>query len=128
MLRGLRLQANQQADAVAVIDGARRLSFGELESLSNQLARRLMADGLAANGRQPVGFCCDGHWSIVIMFGIMKTGVRLSCTLPLLPRRRIDSCIDSCFHPQAIPTYHLTRGIRRTASSSWLQMRECNAS
>jgi hypothetical protein len=75
-----------------------------------------VADGLAANGRQPVGFCCDGHWSIVAMLGILKTGTRSPCA----GARQHTEC---CFRTQAIPTCRWTRDILRTASSSWLQMR-----
>ena len=122
MLERFGLHAGQHPDTTAVIDGSHALSFGELDRLTSQLARKLLADGLAMNGRQPVGFCCDGHWSIVAMLGILKTG---GCVL-MYGRHAQPDVVAST--RQATRTCQWTQDTLLTASSSWPRMRPCTAS
>ena len=66
-------QAANQPDAVAVIDDATRLTYGELNRRANQLARRLRARGV---GRDvPVGICLERSPEMIVgWLGILKAG------------------------------------------------------
>ena len=74
-------QVVRTPDAIAVIDGERRLSFGELNARANQLARRLVECGV---GRDvPVGVCLERSAEMVIgLLAALKAG---GCYLPLDP-------------------------------------------
>ena len=64
---------------VAVADGDRRVTYGELERLSNQLARTLQASGVAHGDR--VGILAGKSASAVIaVFAALKAG---ACYVPL---------------------------------------------
>ncbi|MFF5262943.1 class I adenylate-forming enzyme family protein [Actinomadura viridis] len=58
----------------AVVDGARRLTFSEVDQASNRMARVLIGAGLAPGDR--VGLLVgNGIWSIPVDFACLKAGV-----------------------------------------------------
>lgn len=66
----------------AVASGDRVLTYGELDRLSNQVARALLARGVAAGDR--VGILAPkSAASVVAVFGVLKAG---ACYVPLDPR------------------------------------------
>src|SRR5262245_66206292 len=44
-------QADERPEATAIVDGGVRMSYGQLEALSNQLARLIRASGCARGDR-----------------------------------------------------------------------------
>jgi amino acid adenylation domain-containing protein len=74
-------QALQAPEAVALVYGDQRLSYGELNTRSNQLARYLQALGVGPETR--VGICIERSPDLVIgLLAILKAG---GCYVPLDP-------------------------------------------
>jgi amino acid adenylation domain-containing protein len=66
----------------AVAAGERSLTYGELDRLSNQVARALLAQGVAAGDR--VGILAPkSAAAVVAVFGVLKAG---ACYVPLDPK------------------------------------------
>jgi amino acid adenylation domain-containing protein len=84
---------NPDAEAVRLLDSA--LTYGQLESLSNQVAHRLIASGVRRGDR--VGFYLQKSPSaIASIFGIMKTG---ACYVPVdanAPGLRLQEIARQC--------------------------------
>jgi L-proline---[L-prolyl-carrier protein] ligase len=66
----------------AVAVGERRLSYRELDSLSNQVARALLAQGVAPGDRVGI-FAPKSAAAIVAVYGALKAG---ACYVPLDPK------------------------------------------
>ena len=66
-------QARRRPEALALRDGKRSLSYGDLDRYANQVARQLVRRGV---GRESVvGICLDpGVWRIVVALGVWKAG------------------------------------------------------
>ena len=86
-------QAQRTPDAVAVIcapgsagvgaGAQRRLSYGELEARSNQLAHHLR--GLGVGPETVVGLCVErSPWLLIGLLGILKAGARVSAARPVV--------------------------------------------
>jgi amino acid adenylation domain-containing protein/non-ribosomal peptide synthase protein (TIGR01720 family) len=78
-------QAERQPEAVAVVSGEQRLSYGELERRANQVAHYLRRMGVRAEMR--VAHCMrPSPLSLVTLLGVLKAGgayVPLEASLPL---------------------------------------------
>src|SRR5687767_4857045 len=69
----LRDAAQAHPDHLAVVDGPRRLTYGELDERSDRLARHLA--GLGVRGGDRVGLYLDKSAEAVIgLYGAMKAG------------------------------------------------------
>jgi amino acid adenylation domain-containing protein len=66
----------------AVAVGERFLSYAELDNLSNQVARALLAQGVAPGDRVGI-FAPKSAASVVALFGVLKAG---ACYVPLDPK------------------------------------------
>jgi non-ribosomal peptide synthetase component F/acyl carrier protein len=78
-----------QPDHPAVRDGARSCSFGELDALSNRLARALRARGVGRGQR--VGLCLERSFEMVLaMLGILKAGAAYVPLDTSFPQARLD--------------------------------------
>ena len=74
-------QVARHPQALAVTDGAERLTYAELEARSNRLARRLQR--LGAGPDVIVGLCLDRTVDLAVgVLGVLKAG---ACYLPLDP-------------------------------------------
>ncbi|WP_369959644.1 amino acid adenylation domain-containing protein [Pseudomonas benzenivorans] len=81
-------QACQRPAAIALVHGAERLSYAELEARSNQLARLLIERGVGAESR--VGVSLErGTGMILAMLGILKAGGAFVPLDPDYPRERL---------------------------------------
>ncbi|WPC06497.1 amino acid adenylation domain-containing protein [Pseudomonas benzenivorans] len=81
-------QARQRPAAIALVHGAERLSYAELEARSNQLARLLIERGVGAESR--VGVSQErGTGMILAMLGILKAGGAFVPLDPDYPRERL---------------------------------------
>ncbi|HSS52427.1 MAG TPA: amino acid adenylation domain-containing protein, partial [Thermoanaerobaculia bacterium] len=79
-------QAERSPEAVAVVCGGASLTYGELESRSNQLARHLRHLGVEVEDR--VGLCVERSLDLVVgMLGILKAG---AAYVPLDPGYPVD--------------------------------------
>ncbi|MEG4272031.1 MULTISPECIES: amino acid adenylation domain-containing protein [unclassified Microcoleus] len=67
------MQADRTPDAVALVFGEERVTYGELNIRSNQLARYLQKIGVGAEVL--VGLCCGRSLDLIVgMLGILKAG------------------------------------------------------
>lgn len=87
--------AGRNGGAVAVEDGDRSLTYAELESLSNQLAASLQANGVQKGDRVGI-FLKKSLEALISVYGIMKAG---ACYVPLDPNSptpRIAYIVRDC--------------------------------
>ena len=75
-------RAARAPERPAVAAGERFLSYEELDRLSNQVARALLAQGVAPGDRVGI-FAPKSAASVVAVFGVLKAG---ACYVPLDPR------------------------------------------
>ena len=78
----LRDSAARAPERPAVADGGHTLSYAELDQLSNQVARALLAQGVAPGDRVGI-FARKSASSVVALFGVLKAG---ACYVPLDPK------------------------------------------
>ncbi len=87
--------AAARPDSIALIEGARRMTYGELERRSNQLARRLQSLG-ARRGRRVAIVAPRSIETIVSFLGVIKAGASY---MPLdgdYPMERLSYMLDDC--------------------------------
>ena len=81
-------QAASRPGAVALVSGDERLSYGELNSRANRLARFLRSRGLAREA--PVGVCLERSTDMIVaLLAILKAGCAYVPLDPSYPRDRI---------------------------------------
>jgi amino acid adenylation domain-containing protein len=74
--------AESRPDAIAVVDGERSFTYGELDRLSNQVANHLCAEGVRRGDR--VGLCLEKSFEAVCaIYGVLKAG---AAYVPLDPK------------------------------------------
>jgi amino acid adenylation domain-containing protein len=80
-------QAARNPDAIAVADAQERISYGELERRSNQLARELVSQGVEAGAL--VAICMDRSVELLVaMLGVLRTGAAYVPIEPTYPPQR----------------------------------------
>ena len=78
-------QARRTPEAVAVEQGEERLSYGELDRRSNQLARHLVSMGVGPE--VVVGLCVERSVEMVVgILGILKAGEYICRSIRVTPR------------------------------------------
>ncbi|HVG07687.1 MAG TPA: amino acid adenylation domain-containing protein, partial [Thermoanaerobaculia bacterium] len=91
-------QASANPEAVAVVCGCSRLTYGEIERRANQLARRLLALGVGAE--TPVGVCLErGSELVPALLGILKAGGAYVPLDPAYPQARLDLLVEDARVP-----------------------------
>lgn len=82
-------RAEQQPDAIAVVEGSRRLSYGELDRRANHLAGVLVDRGV--DTEECVGICAERSIEYVVgILAILKAGGAYAPIDPTYPQPRID--------------------------------------
>ncbi|MET3493614.1 amino acid adenylation domain-containing protein [Variovorax boronicumulans] len=82
-------RAPLQPDSPAVRDGARRCSYGELDAMSNRLARALRARGVRRGDR--VGLCLERSLeTIIAVVAVLKSGAAYVPLDAAFPQARLD--------------------------------------
>jgi amino acid adenylation domain-containing protein len=86
-------QVERTPDAIAVIDGDQRLSYRELNSLANQLARELRNHG--AGRDRLIGLCTERSPAMIVaMLAIAKAGAAYVPLDPMLPVERLRYMVE----------------------------------
>ena len=83
---GFELSAAARPDAVAVVDGARSLTYGELEARANQLANTLRELGVGCGDRVGL-YLAKSLDAVVGCYGVLKSG---AAYVPLDPDAPVD--------------------------------------
>ena len=122
-------QAQRRPEAVAVVLGPEKLTYGQLEKTSNQLARLLKEVG-CQNGDRVCFLIPKSPVAIVSMIGILKAGcihVPLDPVSPPLRTRRILESCENRWILAAGPVHSLLGellndpSLRTRISIGWLQ-------
>src|SRR5437660_1114021 len=96
-------QAAARPDAIAVVFADERLSYGELEARSNQLAHHLRAQGVGAE--TVVGLCVERSPALLVgLLGILKAGGAYLPLDPSYPTARLAFILHHSCAPLLITT------------------------
>ncbi len=79
----------------AVVAGSAKLTYGELERLSNQIAHQLIAMGVRAGDRVGV-FAPKMVETVAALFGIQKAGAAYVPVDPHAPPQRAAYILNNC--------------------------------
>ena len=86
-------QAQHSPDRIALIYQGDCISYGQLNRLSNRLAHRLIASGVAADS--VVAICCDRSLPMVIsLLAVLKAGAAYLPLDPSYPQERLSFMLD----------------------------------
>ena len=89
MHAGFEAYAATQPDRPALRDGARRMSYGELDARANRLAHVLRARGIGRGER--VGLCLErGFDMFTALLAVLKSGAAYVPLDPAFPQARLD--------------------------------------
>ncbi|MBZ0167425.1 MAG: amino acid adenylation domain-containing protein, partial [Candidatus Omnitrophica bacterium] len=87
-------QALRTPDQIAVACGDSRLTYAELNARANQLAHRLIREGVASN--QLVAICCRPDIDMLVgILGILKSGAAYVPLDPAYPEDRLRKMLES---------------------------------
>ena len=104
-------QALHTPDAIAVVHGARALTYAELDRHANRLAHHLLRLGVKPNDR--VAICAERSVALVIgMLATLKIGAAYVPLDPNQPTERLAYLLDDC-----AATMLLTQGSGRDATT-----------
>ena len=105
-------QARCRPERPAVIDGARALTFGELDRRADLLARHLR--GLGVTSDVGVALCCARSIEMAVGFlGILKAGGTCVPLDPTHPRARLRFVVDDA-DVRVVVTQHRLAGLLRS--------------
>ncbi|MBV9775316.1 MAG: amino acid adenylation domain-containing protein, partial [Gemmatimonadetes bacterium] len=86
-------QAERTPEAVALVSGSERLSYGELERRANRLAHHLRRHGMGPESR--VGVCLERTPGLVVaLLAVLKAGAAYVPLDPAYPRERLGWMIE----------------------------------
>ncbi len=106
-------QAAATPDAVAVSYGKETLTYAELNSRANQLARHLLQFGVGPE--VPVGLCVERSPSLLVgMLAILKAGGAYVPLDPSYPKARLAHMLGDAGAPVLITQQHLLAFLPRT--------------
>jgi amino acid adenylation domain-containing protein len=87
--------AERDPNQLAVVTPSQSLTYGELDSLSNQIARQLRADGVQPGDRVGV-FMPKSANAVAALFGILKAGAAYVPIDPNSPAQRASYILQNC--------------------------------
>jgi aspartate racemase len=98
MVSAFEARVRDAPEAIAVVDGDRCLSYGRLNALANQWARRLQADGIHPG--VTVGVCMgrSAEWLIALL-SVLKSGGAYLPLDPSLPGERLRVILEDAGAP-----------------------------
>jgi amino acid adenylation domain-containing protein len=86
-------QARLSPEAVALISGDRRLTYGNLNAVANRIAHGLIARGIV--GECVVGICFErNEWMIIAILAVFKAGAAYLALNPEYPPDRLAYMVD----------------------------------
>ena len=94
------------AGAVALVDGGRSVSYGELDEVSNRLAHKLIAQG-AGPGRSVALLVERAADAVVAVLGVLKTGAAYVPVDPAVPAARLEFILADAAPSVAVTTADL---------------------
>ncbi|HZO00073.1 MAG TPA: amino acid adenylation domain-containing protein [Burkholderiales bacterium] len=116
-------QAAERPEATAIVYGAKRLSYGELDAAANRLARALVEAGCRKGDR--VCFLYPKKPAAMVwMLGILKAGamhVPLDLASPAERLRRIVASCEPRFILAAGPAAQLAAGLQDLSKIVWME-------
>lgn len=103
-------QVDRTPDAVALVDGARSLTYRELDQRANHLAQTLIANG--AKPDQMVGIYVDRSIEMLVgLLGILKAGAAYVPMDPSYPSERIAIMLEDTRARLVVTTTNLARSL-----------------
>ncbi|MEA2690743.1 MAG: hypothetical protein QOJ16_130, partial [Acidobacteriota bacterium] len=103
-------QARLTPTAPAVLFGGERLSYADLDSRANRLARYLRRRGVGADTR--VGLCLERSLAMAVaLLGVLKAGAAYVPLDPAYPRERLALMIADTGMPVLLTTAPLAAGL-----------------
>ncbi len=100
-------QVREQPEAVALTFGGIQLTYGELNTRANQLARRLKQAGVKPG--EIVGFCVERSLELVVgLLGILKAGGAYAALEPNVPAERLAYMLED-LQAKVVLTQHSLR-------------------
>jgi amino acid adenylation domain-containing protein len=88
-------QARRTPDRIALVQGAKQLTYGELNERANRLARYLLRNGVEAESR--VCICLEpGFEMVVAVLAVLKAGAAYVPLDPAYPDSRLAFMLDDC--------------------------------
>ena len=88
-------QAAERPEAIAIVDGDNRLSYGQLETASNKLARCIVEQGVSPGDR--ICFAIPKSIdAIIAVIAILKAGAVYTPLDTSSPPARLARIVDSC--------------------------------
>lgn len=110
MHEAFEVQVDRTPDAVALVDGARSLTYRELDRRANHLARTLIAGG--AKPDQMVGIYVDRSIEMLVgLLGILKAGAAYVPMDPSYPSERIALMLEDTRARLVVTTTTLARSL-----------------
>ncbi|MFJ4719642.1 amino acid adenylation domain-containing protein [Streptomyces luteogriseus] len=94
-------QAGARPDAVAVVQGGHRLTYGELDAASDDYAAGLRALGVAPGHRVPVLMSRSPQYAAVVL-AVLKCGAAYAALDPRWPEERVSSILRRLQPPLAV--------------------------
>ncbi|MER6345313.1 amino acid adenylation domain-containing protein [Streptomyces sp. NPDC001595] len=113
--RMVEAQARTRPDAVALVFGAERLTYRELNTRANRLAHHLVERGVATGAL--VGVHLERTTAMVVaLLAVLKAGAGYTLLDPEFPAERIHSVVDETDITLVITSAALRAGLRTTAA------------
>ena len=102
-------------DRIAVIDKAGRLTFGEMDVLSNRIARVLVEDMGVVSGNRVLLHGPNCKMMVACWLGILKAGAIAVATMPLLRAPDLAPVIEKAKITHALSHPELAEAVKPTA-------------
>lgn len=109
--------ADERGDRLALVAGADRWTFAELEHDSNRLAHRLVRSGVRRGDRVLV-FMDNCPETVIAFWGVLKANAVVSVVNPLTKSAKLQYLLEDCRPTGLIASAKLARVFRELAARS----------